>query len=120
MARKTCQHRSLKLGRTFCALATLEGERGTSEVYPETCESCKVEFDQESHPCVHLDIGLEVTSHRDRSTIDHYYYGCRVTQSRLEDPFECGESCPDFEPTSGKKAPTTEGEKAGADADPVS
>ena len=119
MAKKICQFRSLKLGRTFCALATMDGERATSEVYTETCEGCTVESTLENHPCVHLDIGLEIISHRERSTIDHYYCGCRVTRSRLEDAYECGESCPDFEPAGGKKEPAAKEEKAGADADPA-
>jgi len=93
-----CEHRHIELGRLFCDVASRRGERATNETFNRTCELCKVGAYRTAHPCVHLDIGIDLTEHRDRSTLDAYHMACRVKKIDVEDAAECTPECPYFEP----------------------
>jgi hypothetical protein len=92
-----CEHRRVDLGRLYCDAATRRGDRATSETFNVTCRLCKVAATRAAHPCTHLDIGIDLTEHRDRSTLDAYHLACRVTKSDVEDAAECTPECPYFE-----------------------
>ncbi|HUT73852.1 MAG TPA: hypothetical protein VM221_03320 [Armatimonadota bacterium] len=92
-----CEHRRVELGRLYCDAATRRGERATSETFNRTCQECRVATIRAAHPCVHLDIGIELTEHRDRSTLDAYHLACRVTKIDVETAEGCTPECPHFE-----------------------
>lgn len=92
-----CEHRRVELGRLFCDLAARRGERATNETFNRTCQICRVASIRAAHPCVHLDIGIDLTEHRDRSTLDAYHLACRVTKTDVEEAEGCTPECPYFE-----------------------
>jgi len=98
-----CEHRHVELGRLYCDLATRRGERATNETFNRTCELCKVASVRAAHPCAHLDVGIDLTEHRDRSTLDAYHLACRVTKVDVEDADGCTPECPHFEPIEEEK-----------------
>ena len=118
MARlKPCPFRSVELGRLFCGLATQEGERSTSHVFNETCETCQVARIRHAHPCGHLDIGLGIGAHRERSTIDEVLLACKAYKIELPENLEtCTPSCPEWsEDESMKGEPGEEPEAPAAE-----
>ena len=98
-----CEHRRVELGRLFCGLAPRRGERATDETFNRTCEHCRVATIRAAHPCVHLDIGVDLTEHRDRSTLDAYHLACRVQRISVEDAAGCTPECPYFEQVEEEK-----------------
>ncbi len=92
-----CEHRRVELGRLYCDIACRKGERATNETFNRTCELCKVAAIRAAHPCVHLDIGVDLTEHRERSTLDAYHLACRVMKADVGDAEECTPQCPYFE-----------------------
>jgi hypothetical protein len=98
-----CEHRRVELGRLYCDIATRRGERATNETFNSTCELCRVASIRAAHPCAHLDIGIDLTEHRERSTLDAYHLACRVTRTDVEDAAGCTPECPDFEPIEEEK-----------------
>jgi len=98
-----CEHRRVELGRLYCDIATRRGERATNETFNRTCEACRVASTRAAHPCVHLDIGVDLTEHRERSTLDAYHLACRVTCTDVEDAAGCTPQCPYFEPIEEEK-----------------
>jgi hypothetical protein len=93
-----CEHRRVELGRLYCDIATRRGERATNETFNRTCERCRVAAIRAAHPCAQLDVGIDLTEHRDRSTLDAYHLACRVTKLDVEDALGCTPECPYFEP----------------------
>ena len=50
-----------------------------------------------AHPCGHLDIGLSIAPHRERSTIDEILQACKAYQIELPDNLaDCTPSCPEW------------------------
>jgi hypothetical protein len=107
-----CEHRRVELGRLYCDIATRKGERGTNETFNRTCELCKVTTVRAAHPCAHLDIGIDLTEHRERSTLDAYHLACRVTKLDVGDAVGCTPECPYFEPISEERREGYEGAAA--------
>jgi len=99
-----CEHRSVDKGRTFCGLAVHGDSRSTDEVYAETCLACPVARTRQRHPCAHLDMGLLLGAHRERSSVDRCYYACKAKGIRLPDGApECDAKCKLFAPLEEKK-----------------
>ena len=94
---KACPYKNVELGRLFCTLATMEGERSTSQVFNETCDSCQVARIRKEHPCRHLDIGLDLGAHRSRTTIDNVRRACLVYKVELDEFLpDCNPNCPEW------------------------
>jgi hypothetical protein len=93
-----CEHRHVELGRLYCDIATRRGDRATNETFNRTCELCRVAAIRAAHPCAHLDVGIDLTEHRDRSTLDAYHLACRISKVDVEDALGCTPECPHFEP----------------------
>ncbi|UCH33102.1 MAG: hypothetical protein JSV65_10935 [Armatimonadota bacterium] len=98
-----CEHRRVELGRLYCDLATRRGERATNETFNRTCEMCRVVSVRAAHPCAHLDVGVDLTEHRERSTLDAYHLACRVTRLDVGDAEACTPECQYFEPIAEDK-----------------
>jgi hypothetical protein len=100
---EVCEHRRIELGRLYCDIATRRGERATNETGNRTCEMCRVAAIRAAHPCAHLDIGIDLTEHRDRSTLDAYHLACRVTKLDVGEAAACTAECPYFEAIAEEK-----------------
>jgi len=99
-----CEHRRVELGRLYCDIASRGGERATDETYNRTCELCRVASIRAAHPCVHLDIGIDLTEHRDRSTLDAYHLACLVKKTDVGEADACTpEECSQFEAVAEEK-----------------
>jgi len=94
---EVCEHRRVELGRLYCDVATRRGDRATNETGNRTCEICRVAAIRADHPCAHLDIGIDLTEHRDRSTLDAYHLACRISRLDVGDALDCTAECPYFE-----------------------
>ena len=92
-----CEHRRVELGRLFCDIASRRSERATNETFNVTCKLCRVATMRAAHPCAHLDVGVELTEHRERSTLDAYHLACRVKRISVDDAAGCTPECPHFE-----------------------
>jgi hypothetical protein len=94
-----CRHRYLDKGRTFCDIAITERKYTTHEVSPTVCRDCHVPEEEVAHPCVHLDVGVEIDQFQGRIEVSTFYTACRVTRERLTLLEQCNATdCPDFEP----------------------
>ena len=98
-----CEHRRVELGRLYCDIATRKGDRATNETFNRTCELCRVAAIRAAHPCAHLDIGIDLTEHRERSTLDAYRLACRVKKLDVVDAVGCTPECPYYEPIEEQK-----------------
>ena len=98
-----CEHRRIELGRLYCDIATMRGDRATNETFNRTCELCRVAAIRAAHPCAHLDVGIDLTEHRERSTLDAYHLACRVKKLDVGDAAACTPECAYFEPIEEQK-----------------
>ena len=92
-----CPHRYIERGRTFCRLAILERRYCTSEVTPQACAQCQVPQVMRDHPCVHMDLGVEIDEYGGVKSIATFFASCTVTVERLLSVREClADACPYF------------------------
>ena len=116
-----CEHRRVELGRLYCEIATRRGDKATNETFNRTCEGCRIAAIRAAHPCVHLDVGVDLAEHRDRSTLDAYHLACRISKLDVEDAVGCTPECPYFEPIEEERreqyrvAAQTQSDRATAD-----
>jgi hypothetical protein len=90
----------------FCSVAVRGDARGTDEVYNDTCLACPMNRIRRRHPCGHLDPGLQLTSHRERTSIDKVHLACKVKLVRLpSDAAECDQKCEYFRQVEIPSAP---------------
>ncbi len=95
---KPCRYRYLEKGRSFCEIAITERKYTTNEVTPQVCRDCQIPQILEDHPCVHLDVGVEIDQFQGRTEVSTFYTACKVTRERLTVLDACNpEHCPYFE-----------------------
>jgi hypothetical protein len=107
-----CPHRYIEKGRTYCRVAILERRYCTNEVTPQACAQCHIPQVMEDHPCVHMDLGVEIDEYGGAKSIETFYASCKVTVERLMSVENCVEGgCPYFErrPATVRKTPVERG-----------
>ena len=92
-----CPHRYIEKGRTFCRIAILERKYCTKEVEPRACAQCRVPEIMREHPCVHMDLGVEIDEYGGQKSVETWYASCKVTVERIGRIEKCtNEECPYF------------------------